>query len=247
MDASSGGGGPNCSIAMELTLGDEVMSIRVLLVDDHALVRTGIRHILDESTGIEVLAEASSGEDAVDMARSEKPDVVLMDVNMPGIGGMEATRKIAAVAPETKVIVVSVHASDPYPSRLMEAGAQGYLTKDCSGDEIVTAVRRVHAGERYLAAEIARKLADSLLSGGKDTPLDQLSQRELQVMLMIIQGHSVQSISDKLFLSPKTVSTYRHRLFQKLDVENDVGLARFAIRHGLLEEGPMDADEPGKA
>lgn len=221
------------------------MTIRVLLVDDHALVRTGIRHILDEAPGIEVLAEASSGEEAVDLARSEKPDVILMDVNMPGIGGLEATRKIAAAAPDVKVIVVSVHSTDPYPSRLLEAGAQGYLTKDCSGEEIVTAVKRVHQGERYLAADIARKLADSLLSGNKGTPLDQLSQRELQVMLMIIQGHSVQVISDKLFLSPKTVSTYRHRLFQKLDVENDVGLARFAIRHGLLEDDSMSAgDDP---
>jgi two-component system, NarL family, invasion response regulator UvrY len=218
------------------------MTIRVLLVDDHALVRTGIRHILDEAPGIEVLAEASSGEEAVDLARSEKPDVILMDVNMPGIGGLEATRKIAAAAPDVKVIVVSVHSTDPYPSRLLEAGAQGYLTKDCSGEEIVTAVKRVHEGERYLAADIARKLADSLLSGNKGTPLDQLSQRELQVMLMIIQGHSVQLISDKLFLSPKTVSTYRHRLFQKLEVENDVGLARFAIRHGLLDDDPMSPD-----
>jgi two-component system, NarL family, invasion response regulator UvrY len=218
------------------------MTIRVLLVDDHALVRTGIRHILDEAPGIEVLAEASSGEEAVDLARSEKPDVILMDVNMPGIGGLEATRKIATAAPDVKVIVVSVHSTDPYPSRMLEAGAQGYLTKDCSGEEIVTAVKRVHQGERYLAADVARKLADSLLSGNKGTPLDQLSQRELQVMLMIIQGHSVQVISDKLFLSPKTVSTYRHRLFQKLDVENDVGLARFAIRHGLLDDDPMAPD-----
>lgn len=216
------------------------MSIRVLLVDDHALVRTGIRHILDESPGMEVIAEASSGEEAVELARKEKPDVVLMDVNMPGIGGMEATRKLTAISPEVKVIVVSVHTRDPYPSRLMEAGAQGYLTKDCSGDEIVTAVQRVSAGERYLAADIARQLADNLLSGKQGTPLDQLSQRELQVMLMIIQGHTVQAISDKLFLSPKTISTYRHRLFQKLDVDNDVGLARFAIRHGLLDEEPMD-------
>jgi len=222
------------------------MAIEVLLVDDHALVRTGIRHILDEAPGITVVSEASSGEEAVDIARERQPDVVLMDVNMPGIGGLEATRKLGHVAPEIKVIIVSVHARDPYPSRLMEAGAQGYLTKDCSGDEIISAVKKVHAGQRYLAADIARQLADSLLSGGKGTPLDQLSQRELQVMLMIIQGHTVQSISDKLFLSPKTISTYRHRLFQKLDVENDVGLARFAIRHGLLDDGALEDSADGQ-
>jgi two-component system invasion response regulator UvrY len=217
--------------------------IGVLLVDDHALVRTGIRHILDEASDIVVVGEAETGEAAIEHVRREAPDVVLMDVNMPGIGGLEATRKILHANPEVKVIVVSVHARDPYPSRLMEAGAQGYLTKDCSAQEILSAVRRVHAGERYLAAEIARQLADSLLSGGKVSQLDSLSQRELQVMLMIIQGHSVQSISDQLFLSPKTVSTYRYRLFQKLGVENDVGLTRFAIRHGLLDEGPADAEQ----
>jgi two-component system, NarL family, invasion response regulator UvrY len=217
--------------------------IGVLLVDDHALVRTGIRHILDEASDIVVVGEAETGEAAIEHVRREAPDVVLMDVNMPGIGGLEATRKILHANPEVKVIVVSVHARDPYPSRLMEAGAQGYLTKDCSAQEILSAVRRVHAGERYLAAEIARQLADSLLSGGKVSQLDSLSQRELQVMLMIIQGHSVQSISDQLFLSPKTVSTYRYRLFQKLGVENDVGLTRFAIHHGLLDEGPADAEQ----
>ncbi len=214
--------------------------VEVLLVDDHTLVRTGIRHILEEAPGIRVIGEAASGEEALERVRSDgPPDIVVMDVNMPGIGGLEATRKMLASNPELKVIVLSIHASDPYPSRLLEAGAQGYLTKDCSGDEIVDAMHRVQNGERYLSADIARQLADSLLSGKKNSPIDQLSQRELQVMLMIIQGHSVQFISDKLFLSPKTVSTYRHRLFQKLGVENDVGLTRYAIRHGLLDE-PLD-------
>lgn len=212
--------------------------IGVLLVDDHALVRTGIRHILEGAPGIAVVGEAESGEAALEWVRqgSEQPDLVLMDVTMPGIGGLEATRKLRAAHPEIPVAILSVHASDPYPSRLLEAGAQGYLTKDCTDDEMISAIQRVYKGERFLSADIARQLANTLLEGNADSPLEQLSQRELQVMLMIIEGHTVQAISDQLFLSPKTVSTYRHRLFQKLDVENDVGLTRLAIRHGLLPE-----------
>lgn len=217
--------------------------IRVLLVDDHKLVRTGIRKILEESAGIEVAGEAETGEQGLQMARDERPDVVLMDVNMPGIGGLETTRKLKASHPELKIIVVSVHASEPYPARLLEAGALGYLTKDCASEEIVTAVRQVAAGERYIAADIARELAYSMLSGSQKSPLDNLSQREMQVMLMVTQGHSVQSISDKLFLSPKTVSTYRYRLFQKLEVNNDVELTRLAMRHGLIDERDANLDD----
>lgn len=217
-------------------------TIGVLLVDDHALVRTGIRHILERSPGIKVVGEADSGEAALDWVRKgeDKPDLVLMDVTMPGIGGLEATRKLRSSFPEIPVAILSIHASDPYPSRLLEAGAQGYLTKDCSDREMVDAIHRVYKGERFLSADIARQLANTLLEGSSESPLEQLSQRELQVMLMIIEGHTVQAISEQLFLSPKTVSTYRHRLFQKLDVENDVGLTRLAIRHGLLPDGQDD-------
>jgi two-component system invasion response regulator UvrY len=187
-----------------------------------------------------VTGEAESGEQAIEMVRQKKPDVVLMDVNMPGIGGLETTRKLLASWPDLKVIVVSVHAQEPYPARLLEAGALGYLTKDCAPDEIVTAVRQVYSGERYIAADIARQLALSMISGGKQSPLDALSTREMQVMLMVTQGASIQTISDKLCLSPKTVSTYRYRLFQKLGVNNDVELTRLAMRFGLLEAGQAD-------
>ncbi len=132
--------------------------------------------------------------------------------------------------------MVSVHTAEPYPMRLLEAGASGYLTKDCAGDEIVTAIRRVHAGERYISAEIARQLALQAVSREPGSPFDQLSSREMQVMIMATGGHSVQDISDKLHLSPKTVSTYRSRLFQKLGVNNDVELTRLALRYGVIEE-----------
>ena len=211
--------------------------ISVLLVDDHKLMRTGIKFILDDTTDIRVVGEASTGEEALERARVLKPNVILMDVSMPGIGGLEATRKLAMSLPDTRVIVLSAQTAEPFPMRLMEAGAAGYLTKDSAGDEIVTAIRRVLAGERYISAEIARQMALQAVnktSGG--SPFEQLSSREMQVMIMATGGHSVQEISDKLHLSPKTVSTYRSRLFQKLGVNNDVELTRLAMRYGVIEE-----------
>lgn len=211
--------------------------ISVLLIDDHKLVRTGIRRILEDSPGIEVIGEADDGEHGVELAQQLDPDVVLLDVSMPGIGGLEATRQLLAQDPSTKVIVVSVHAREPVPGKLLEAGAFGYLTKGCAAEEVVTAVRRVHGGERYLTAEIARALALGAVSGRKSTatPFELLSQREMQVMMMVTQGQTIQAISERLQLSPKTVSTYRYRLFDKLCVANDVELTRLAIRHGFVE------------
>ena len=210
--------------------------ISVLLVDDHKLIRTGIKLMLDKTPDIRVLGEASTGEEAVEQARALKPQVILMDVSMPGIGGLEATRKLAMSLPEARVIVLSAQTAEPFPMRLMEAGASGYLTKDSAEDEIITAIRRVHAGERYIAAEIARQMALQAVNRTAGSPFDQLSSREMQVMIMATGGHSVQEISDKLHLSPKTVSTYRSRLFEKLGVTNDVELTRLALRYGVLEE-----------
>ena len=211
--------------------------IRVLIVDDHELVRTGNKRILEDTRDIRVIAEASTGEEALAQVREHQPDVVLMDVNMPGIGGLEATRKIIQSHPGLRVIVVTIHVDEPYPTRLLEAGASGYLTKGCAVDEIVDAIQVVHRGERYIGADIARQLALSMLPGGERSPFDKLSQREMQVMLMVTQGHSIQEISDRLCLSPKTVSTYRYRLYEKLGVDNDVELTHLAMRHGMIEFG----------
>ena len=211
--------------------------IKVLLVDDHELVRTGIRRLLDDTSGIKVVGEAESGEEAYREARKIKPDVVLMDVNMPGIGGLEATRKLMQLDPGLKVIIVTIHTEEPFPTRLLEAGAAGYLTKDCGINEIVNAIRAVIEGERYIGVEIAQQMALTMMPGASNSPFQSLSQREMQVMMMVTQGQNVQQISDKLCLSPKTISTYRHRLFDKLNVENDVELTRLAIRHGILEPG----------
>lgn len=208
--------------------------IRVMVVDDHELVRIGITRILNDAPGIRVVAEAASGEEAVKVVQQKAPDVLLMDVSMPGIGGLEATRKLVKSNAELKVIVVSVHSEEPFPSRMMKAGASGYLTKGCAVDEIIAAIKAVHSGESYLSADIAQTLAKKMLPGG-GSPFDVLSSREMQVMLMLTQGQRLQDISDTLCLSPKTVSTYRHRLYEKLKVNSDIDLARLAMNYGIIE------------
>ncbi|MDT8404019.1 UvrY/SirA/GacA family response regulator transcription factor [Sulfuriflexus sp.] len=215
------------------------MTIRVLLVDDHELVRTGIRRLLEDFDGIEIMAEAENGEEAVSLVRKDKPDVILMDVNMPGIGGLEATRKLLQIHDDMKIIVVTIHVEEPFPSRLLKAGASGYLTKGCAINEIVEAIRTVHKGKRFIGSDVAQQLAMSILPGNDKSPFETLSQRELQVMLMVTQGQRIQEIAEKLCLSPKTVSTYRYRLFDKLDVKSDVELTHLAMRHGMIDDSSL--------
>ena len=210
--------------------------INVMLVDDHGLVRNGIKRLLNDVDGIAVVAEAETGEQAIRQVRQRPPDVILMDISMPGIGGLEATRKIARSLPDIKIIAVTIHDDDPFPARLLEAGAAGYLTKGCDVREIINAIRSVYSGKQYIAPEVAHKLALTLVNKGEKSPLDRLTQRETQVMLMIVRGVNNKAISTRLCLSPKTTSTYRYRLFEKLGVQNDVELTRFAIRHGLIRE-----------
>ncbi|MBW2208922.1 MAG: UvrY/SirA/GacA family response regulator transcription factor [Deltaproteobacteria bacterium] len=210
--------------------------INVMLVDDHDLVRSGIKRILTDVGDIEVVAEADSGEQAVRQAREIRPDVILMDLSMPGIGGMEATRKITRSMPDAKIIAVTIHEDEPFPARLLEAGAVGYLTKGCDVREIIDAIKSVYLGEQYITPGVAQKLALSFVNHRDKAPLEELTQRETQVMLMIVKGEPNKRISEKLCLSPKTTSTYRYRLFEKLGVINDVELTRFAIRHGLIKE-----------
>jgi len=209
--------------------------IKVLLVDDHELVRTGIKSLLANASGISVVAEASSGEDAIKIAREKQPNVVLMDLKMPGISGLEATRKILHHDPDAKILVLTVCNDDVFPIRLLRAGASGYLTKDCDADEMIRAIRAVQAGQRYISPQIAQRLALKRFSSDEESPFDALSERELQVMLMITSGKKVQDIAEKLHLSPKTVNTYRYRLFEKLGIKNDVELTHLAMRFGMVD------------
>ena len=209
--------------------------IKVLVVDDHDLVRMGISRMLSDVPELTVVGEADSGEKAIEQARALKPDVVLMDVRMPGIGGLEATRKLISQNKDLKVVAVTVCDEEPFPTRLMQAGATGYVTKGAALDEMVTAIRKVHAGQRYMSPDIAQLLITKLYDPVSDCPFDSLSEREMQIALMIVNCEKVQSISDKLCLSPKTVNTYRYRIFEKLGIHSDVELALLAVRHGMIE------------
>ena len=192
--------------------------IKVLLVDDHSIVRSGIRSLIENDSEIEVVAEADNGEDAIEKVKSHSPDVVLMDVNMPGMGGVEATAKICKKYDSIKVIALTSYGDGPVPKQLFKAGAKGYITKDCSVEEILSAIRAVCAGKKYIATDVAQKL----------------TSREFQIVMMLIEGQSTQDISEILHLSPKTIHTYKYRVFDKLRLKNDVELTRMAMKHGLI-------------
>lgn len=209
--------------------------IKVLLTDDHVLVRTGIRRLLEDSKQVTIVGEADCGEDSLKMARSLKPDVILMDVNMPGIGGVEACRLILQRNPKQKIIVLTIHNEQTFPKRLLEIGAKGYLTKECGVDEMIEAIIQVNNGGAYIASSIAQRLALSLLPGNEDNPIDRLSRREFQVMLMISHGQTNNEISETLCLSPKTISTYRLRVLEKLGAQNEVDLVKIAVEQGMIE------------
>ncbi len=218
--------------------------ISILLVDDHELVRTGIRRILDDIKGIHVVAETSCGEDAVKWCRSNNVDVVLMDMNMPGIGGLEATRKIVRFNPDIKIIMLTIYTENPLPAKVMQAGAAGYLSKGAAPQEVISAIRSVHAGQRYIASDIAQQMALSQIEPQKaESPFNCLSERELQIMLMITKGQKVTDISEQLNLSPKTVNSYRYRMFSKLNISGDVELTHLAIRHGLFNAESLSSSE----
>jgi two-component system, NarL family, invasion response regulator UvrY len=210
--------------------------IRVLVVDDHDLVRTGITRMLADIDGLHVVGQAESGEESLKKVRELKPDVVLMDIKMPGIGGLEATRKLIRSHPGLKVVAVTVCEEDPFPTRLLQAGAAGYLTKGAALEEMVQAIRMVFSGQRYISPQIAQQLAlKSFQPQTSNSPFDLLSEREIQIALMITGCQKVQAISDKLCLSPKTVNTYRYRIFEKLSITSDVELALLAVRHGMID------------
>lgn len=212
----------------------------LMVVDDHDLVRTGISRMLEDVPDIRVVAQASTGEQGVDLARELEPDVVLMDVKMPGIGGLEATRKMLRQNPGIKVLAVTVCNDEPFPSRLLSAGAAGYLTKGAELDEMVRAIKMVHAGQRYVSPDIAQTMALKPFNEPDASPLDLLSERELQIMTMIVNCEKVQLIADKLYLSPKTVNTYRYRIFDKLGISSDVEMTLIAVRHNLLDAETAD-------
>lgn len=209
--------------------------IKILLVDDHELVRTGISRILKDVKDFEVIASVGSGEDAVDFCRKNQPDVVMMDVSMPGIGGLEATRKIMRYCDSTKVLCLSMHKENPIPTKIMQAGAFGFLTKDAEPEEMVSAIYKVFSGQKYVAPEIAQTIALGQLGTTSENPFESLSDRELEITLMLTRGVRVPDIAKNLNISPKTVNTYRYRMFEKLGIQSDVELTHLALRHKLIQ------------
>lgn len=215
---------------------ETTLMIRILLVDDHELVRTGIKLMLQDTTHIEVVGEAASGEDAVRLARDIQPDVILMDVNMPGIGGLEATIRLLRIKPNTRVLILSTHTDKVLPARLVTIGAAGYISKNTDREELIKAIDNVNAGQFYVDPNMMERIVlprftPKELSG----PLTALNERELQILLMVARGIEVNEVAQKLYLSVKTINGYRNAILRKLGVKTDVEAARIAIRHGLID------------
>ncbi|GHC36539.1 UvrY/SirA/GacA family response regulator transcription factor [Aidingimonas halophila] len=208
--------------------------IKVLVADDHHIVRASIARLLDAEEGITVVGEAVDGEGAIALARQMHPDIVLMDIRMPGIGGLEATRKIASGIANVQVLVLTAFLDDTFAQRLLDAGASGFISKGAEPADMVLAIRTVFAGQRYISPDIAQRLVLARIDS-EDNPFDNLSHRELQVAIMIVNCQRVSEISDSLFLSPKTVNTYRYRIFEKLGVTSDVELTHLGLRYGLVD------------
>jgi len=219
--------------------------IKVLIVDDHPLVRMGIRGSLEHLSDIQIVADVGDGDEALAMVKLHKPDVILLDMKMPGMDGWEVTRRLKKTNPNVKVIAVTAVRAEPLPTRILQLGAMGYLTKESGAEEMETAIRKVAKGERYLSAEIAQKMAINSLESMQDSPFDLLSEREMQVMLMITSGMTVPDIADRLYLSSKTINGYRYRMFEKLDIKNDVELTFLAMKHGLIEKPDDEMHEEG--
>jgi two-component system invasion response regulator UvrY len=209
--------------------------INVLLVDDHELIRTGIEVLLNATEDITVVGVAKSGEDAVDAMGALPVDVVLMDVNLSGIGGIEACRRILQDNQAVKIITLSVNNADVIPPQLFKLGVLGFISKKSPVDEMINAIRKVMAGDRYLSEDVAHNLATQGLPGYHESPFSKLSRRESEVVTLILQGKSIKEMSEMLILSDKTVNTYRYRLYDKLNIKNDVQLTRLAIRFGHID------------
>lgn len=208
--------------------------INVLLVDDHAVVRMGFKMLLESDSDIKVVAEADSGENGVKMYMEHKPDVVVMDITMPGIGGLEATDRIMAKDSSARILVLSAHEDSVHPKRVLNAGAMGYLTKRSAAEELIKAIRTVAGRKMYLEASIAQQMAIQQLNGEKN-PVDVLSDREFEVFMALAKGETTNEIAETLSLSPRTVGTHLYNIKQKLNAGNSAEIALIAMRSGLID------------
>ncbi len=208
--------------------------IKILLVDDHAVVRMGFKMLIEAEADIKVIGEAESGEVALKLFQELKPDIIIMDITMPGIGGLEAIDRIMAKDKNTKILVLSAHEDSVHPKRVLNAGAMGYLTKRSAAEELIKAIKSIHQGKRYLEPNIAQQMAITQLSG-ETNPVEILSDREFEVFMALAKGKSTNEIADTLCLSPRTVGTHLYNIKQKLNANNSAEIALIAIRCGLID------------
>ena len=206
--------------------------ITIFLLDDHSLVRVGYRLILQQHLDMQVVGESDSGEEALHKIRTLKPDVVLCDLHMPGLSGLEITERLNRSGSSSKVIIVSVQQDGPMPKRLLDAGASGYLSKACDADELLRAIRDVAKGKRYLANDLAQKMA---LCKQADSPFEMLTAREIEISLLFCQGWRAEDMAKKLCISSKTIATHKYRILDKLNIQDTIALARLAALHGITE------------
>jgi two-component system, NarL family, invasion response regulator UvrY len=208
--------------------------IKILLVDDHAVVRMGFKMLIEAEDDITVIGEAESGEVAIKLFQELKPDIIVMDITMPGIGGLEAIDRIIAKDKNTRILVLSAHEDSVHPKRVLNAGAMGYLTKRSAAEELIKAIKSIHQGKRYLEPNIAQQMAITQLSG-ETNPVEILSDREFEVFIALAKGKSTNEIADTLCLSPRTVGTHLYNIKQKLNANNSAEIALIAIRCGLID------------
>lgn len=215
------------------------MTIRVLLADDHALLRAGLRALIDAEPDMTVVGEAGDGAEAVRLAERLRPDVVVMDISMPVMDGLEATRRLGEALPATRVLVLTMHAEEQYLLKVLEVGGSGYVLKASADTELMAAIRVVHSGQAYLYPSATRMLLEAYRMGEQDDdkPRDHLSEREREVLTLTAAGYSNSEIGARLYLSPKTVDTYRQRIMEKLDLHHRAELVRYALDRGLLRPG----------
>ena len=205
-----------------------------MLVDDHAVVRMGFKMLLESAADIKVIAEAENGETAIKAYMEHKPNIVVMDITMPGMGGLEAIERILAKDSSARILVLSAHEDSVHPKRVLNAGAMGYLTKRSAAEELIKAIRMVASGKKYIEASVAQQMAIQQLSGNQ-SPVDVLSEREFEVFMSLAKGKTTNEIAENLFLSPRTVGTHLYNIKQKLNAQNSAEIALIAMRSGLLE------------
>jgi DNA-binding NarL/FixJ family response regulator len=211
--------------------------IRVMIADDHQLVRDGLKQLLLAAPGIEVVAEAADGHQALQAARNSNPDLALLDMSMPGPSGIDLVKRLKAACPAVRILVLSMHGERQYAARALKAGASGYLTKDSASEQLVTAIRKVAAGGVYLTDAAAESLLQNVVATDA-VPHERLSDREFEVLRLLAAGRSPTEIADQLHLSVKTVSTHKTHVLEKLGLDNAADLVRYAIQHGLVQEKP---------